>query len=327
VRAKEHLAVRATEHLTVRAVGITRFGGPEALEVVELADPVPREGELRIRVAAATVNPADTVLRAGRRAAVLTHVAPPYVPGMELAGEVDAVGPGVEWRVGDKVIAIVVPTRDGRGAQAERVVVPALSVAPLPSGASFEQGATLPMNGLTVRQALDVLALSPGQVLAVTGAAGAVGGYAIELGKLEGLRVLADAAETDEALVRSLGADMVVARGEGAAARMREACPQGVDAVLDSGLMGPAILPAIRDGGALATVRPFQGESERDITIHLLQVADYASNQAALGELSRLAGEGKLTLRVARTFPPEQAPEAHRLLEAGGVRGRLVIVF
>jgi NADPH:quinone reductase-like Zn-dependent oxidoreductase len=246
---------------------------------------------------------------------------------MELAGEVDAVGPGAEWHLGDRVIAIVVPTRDGRGAQAERVVVPARSVAPLPSGVSFEQGATLPMNGLTVRRALDVLALSPGQVLGVTGAAGAVGGYAIELGKLEGLLVIADAAERDEELVRALGADVVVPRGEGAAAAMRKTCPYGVDAVLDSGLMGPAILPAIRDGGALAAVRPFQGETERDIAIHLLLVNDYVTNQAALIELSRLAGEGKLTLRVARTFRPEQAPEVHRLLEAGGVRGRLVILF
>jgi NADPH:quinone reductase-like Zn-dependent oxidoreductase len=311
----------------VRAVGITRFGGPEVLEVVELEDPLPQEGEVRIRVAAATVNPTDTGLRAGRRAAMLKDVPPPYVPGMELAGEVDAVGPGAEWHLGDRVIAIVVPTRDGRGAQAERVVVPARSVAPLPSGVSFEQGATLPMNGLTVRRALDVLALSPGQVLGVTGAAGAVGGYAIELGKLEGLLVIADAAERDEELVRALGADVVVPRGEGAAAAMRKTCPYGVDAVLDSGLMGPAILPAIRDGGALAAVRPFQGETERDIAIHLLLVNDYVTNQAALIELSRLAGEGKLTLRVARTFRPEQAPEVHRLLEAGGVRGRLVILF
>lgn len=311
----------------MRAVGITRFGGPEVLEVVELEDPLPQEGEVRIRVAAATVNPTDTGLRAGRRAAMLKDVPPPYVPGMELAGEVDAVGPGAEWHLGDRVIAIVVPTRDGRGAQAERVVVPARSVAPLPSGVSFEQGATLPMNGLTVRRALDVLALSPGQVLGVTGAAGAVGGYAIELGKLEGLLVIADAAERDEELVRALGADVVVPRGEGAAAAMRKTCPYGVDAVLDSGLMGPAILPAIRDGGALAAVRPFQGETERDIAIHLLLVNDYVTNQAALIELSRLAGEGKLTLRVARTFRPEQAPEVHRLLEAGGVRGRLVILF
>jgi len=311
----------------VRAVGIWRFGGPEVLELVELEDPRPEAGQVRIRVAAATVNPTDTGLRAGRRAALLERFPAPYVPGMELAGEVDEVGAGGAWRVGDKVIAIVDPTRGGRGAQAELVVVSSQSAAPLPSGTSLEQGATLPMNGLTVRRALDLLALAPGQVLGVTGAAGAVGGYAIELGKLAGLRVLADAAEKDEELVRSLGADVVVPRGRGAAAAMRDACPAGVDAIIDSGLMGVEILPAIRGGGALAAVRSFQGETERDIQIHSVLAADYATNQAALAELSRLAGEGKLTLRVARTFAPEQAAEAHRLLEAGGVRGRLVIVF
>lgn len=311
----------------MRAVGIWRFGGPEVLEVVELEDPQPEEGQVRIRVVAATVNPTDTGLRAGRRAAILERFPPPYVPGMELAGVVDQVGPGGDWHVGDSVIAIVDPTRGGRGAQAERGAVPAQSVARLPAGATFEQAATLPMNGLTVRRALDLLALAPGQVLGVTGAAGAVGGYAIELGKLAGLRVLADAAEKDEELVRSLGADVVVPRGADAAAAMREACPSGVDAVLDAALTGRAILPAIRDGGALAAVRSFNDETERDITIHSVLAADYATNQAALAELSRLAGDGKLALRVAKMFPPEQAAEAHRLLESGGVRGRLVIVF
>ncbi len=311
----------------MRAVGIWRFGGPEVLEVVELEDPQPQEGEVRIQVAAATVNPTDTGLRAGRRAAILERFAPPYVPGMELAGVVDRVGPGGGWHLGDEVIAIVDPTRGGRGAQAERVVVSSQSVARLPAGASFEQGTTVPMNGLTVRRALDLLSLTPGQVLGVTGAAGAVGGYAIELGKLAGLRVLADAAETDDELVRALGADVVVPRGQGAAAAMRDACPSGVDAVIDAALMGRAILPAIRDGGALAAVRSFNDETERDITVHSVMAVDYATNQAALAELSRLAGEGRLTLRVARTFPPEQAAEAHRLLEAGGVRGRLVVVF
>jgi NADPH:quinone reductase-like Zn-dependent oxidoreductase len=311
----------------VRAVGIWRFGGPEVLEVVELDDPQPEEGEVRIAVAAATVNPTDTGLRAGRRAAALERFPPPYVPGMELAGVVDKVGPGSDWQLGDRVIAIVDPTRSGRGAQAERVVVPARSVARLPSGESFERGATVPMNGLTVRRALDLMALSPGQVLGVTGAAGAVGGYAIELGKLAGLRVIADASEKDEELVRALGADVVVPRGQSAAASMREACPDGVDAVLDAALMGRAILPAIGDGGALAAVRSFQDETERDIRILSVLAVDYAANQEALAELSELAGEGKLTLRVAKTFPPEQAAEAHRLLEAGGVRGRLVIVF
>jgi NADPH:quinone reductase-like Zn-dependent oxidoreductase len=311
----------------VRAVGVNRFGGPEVLEVVEVAVPEPGEGEVRVRVAAATVNPTDIGLREGVRREMLEEFPPPWIPGMELAGEIDAVGAGSDWEVGQQVMAIVLPFRALGGAQAERVVVPAVSLAEIPAGATLEQAATLPMNGLTVRLALDTLALAPGNTLAVTGSPGAVGGYAIELGKLEGLTVIADAAPADEALVRGLGADVVVPRGEGSAAAIRDAFPDGVDAVLDAALLGPAILPAVRDGGMLAAVRPFAGETERDIEIKLVLVSSYATNQAALRELGARAGAGELTLRVAETFPPERAADAHRKLAAGGVRGRLLIAF
>ena len=161
----------------------------------------------------------------------------------------------------------------------------------------------------------------------VTGAAGAVGGYAIELGKSDGLTVVADAAAADEELVRELGADVVVPRGEGCVDAIRDAFPSGVDAVIDAALVGPAILPAVRDGGGLVAVRAFAGETERGIAIHEVRVSNYAANTAALEELGRLAGEGRITLRVAETYPPERAAESHRRLEAGGVRGRLLIAF
>jgi NADPH:quinone reductase-like Zn-dependent oxidoreductase len=103
--------------------------------------------------------------------------------------------------------------------------------------------------------------------------------------------------------------------------------PDGVDAVIDAALMGEGILPAVRDGGQLAAVRPFEGLTERGITIRSVRVADYATNQEALEELGRHASDGRLTLRVAEELPPERAPDAHRKLEAGGVRGRLVITF
>ncbi len=311
----------------MRAVGINRFGGPEVLEVVELPVEEPGEGEVRVRVAAAAVNPTDTALRAGLRSEMYEGVERPLVPGMELAGVVDAVGPGAGWNVGDEVVAVVVPGPRGRGAQAEEVVVPAASAARLPAGASFAEGATLPMNGLSARIALDLLGLRPGQTLAVTGAAGAVGGYVMELAKLEGLRVIGDASEEDRDLVSRLGADVVVPRGDDVASAIRDVCPEGVDGLVDAALLNRRILPAVRDGGAVAAVRPFQGDTERGITVHLVLVANHARDSEALAELSRLAGEGKLTLRVARTFLPEEAPDAHRALEAGGVRGRNVIVF
>src|SRR5215475_13432830 len=315
----------------MRAVTFSRLGGPDVLEVSQLPVPEPGPGEVRIRVAAATVNPTDIAYRAGRQLNVAQlaeiGVKPPYVPGMELAGVVDAVGAGAPWRVGERVMAIVNPRRPGGGAQAEQVVIPAASVARVPEKASLEAAATLPMNGLTVRLALDRLALKPGQTLGVTGAAGAVGGYAVELGVADGLRVIAVAGSADTALVKRFGAQTVVPRGEAAIRGLHDAAPDGVDGVIDAAVLDAAVLPAIRDGGKLATVRGFAGPSERGITIEPVRVTSYLHNHEALEQLARLVAEKRLTLRVAETFPPEQAAEAQRKMAAGGTRGRLLIVF
>ena len=313
----------------MRAVTFSRFGGPEVLEVVDLPEPQPGPGEVRIRVAAATVNPTDISFRSGRQAAQLTGTGavPPYIPGMELAGVVDRVGEGTDWHTGDRVMAIVNPRRPGGGAQAELVVVPSASVARVPEGTSLEAAATLPMNGLTVRLALDRLALTPGQTLGVTGAAGAVGGYAIELGVSDGLRVIAVARPQDEALVKRLGAKTFIPSGDAAIRAVYDAAPGGVDGLIDAAVLDAAVLPAIRDGGKLATVRGFAGPSERGITIEPVRVASYLENHDALDRLGHLVAEGRLTLRVAETFPPDQAANAQQKLAAGGTRGRLLIVF
>ncbi|HEV7933782.1 MAG TPA: NADP-dependent oxidoreductase [Actinomadura sp.] len=313
----------------MRAIGVVEFGGPEALQVVEVPEPHAGSGEIRIRVRAATVNPTDTVLRSGARTAALGDRRPPYIPGMDAAGVIDEVGEGVSTRlaVGDRAMAIVLSLGPHGGAYAEYVVVPAESAVRAPAGASDAEASTLPMNGLTARLALDLLALRPGQTLAVTGAAGAFGGYVIQLARSEGLRVVADASPADEKLVRELGADAVVARGDGVADRFREAVPGGVDGLADGAVIGAAILPAVRDGGAVAAVRAFEGESQRDIAVHQVRVTDYAREPAKLDRLRELADKGVISLRVAGTFPSEQAAQAHRILEAGGTRGRLVIEF
>jgi NADPH:quinone reductase-like Zn-dependent oxidoreductase len=183
------------------------------------------------------------------------------------------------------------------------------------------------MNGLTVQLALDLLALKPGDALAVTGAAGAVGGYAVQLGVAQGLRVIAVSATDDEPLLKQLGAGAFVPRGEEAPQRIRDIAPAGVDGVVDAAAIGSPILATIRDGGGLAAVRAFEGETERGIKIHQVRVAEYARRQGALARLGELASLGKLNLRVAETFPPERVAEAHVKLAAGGVRGRLVVVF
>ena len=174
----------------MRAAGLTEYGDPGVLHVVELPDPRPGRGELLIRVHAAAVNPTDTVLRSGARAERLKDVPPPHVPGMDAAGVLEGVGAGTrtDLEVGERVMAIVLPLGH-RGAYAERVVVPSDSVVRSPANSSDAEAATLPMNGLTARACLEQLGLTAGQTLAVTGAPGAVGGYAVQLGKAAGLRV------------------------------------------------------------------------------------------------------------------------------------------
>jgi NADPH:quinone reductase-like Zn-dependent oxidoreductase len=136
---------------------------------------------------------------------------------MDAAGEVVEVGDGVEHlAVGDAAMAVVAP----HGAYREDKVLPADCVVRAPVGVGDVAAATLPMNGLTAYRAIDLMALLPGQVLTVTGAAGAVGGYVVQLAKAHGLTVVADAAEADEQLVYELGADIVVRRGDEVAARM-----------------------------------------------------------------------------------------------------------
>lgn len=313
----------------MRAVGVTTFGGPEVLEVVELPDPVAGPGQILLRVHAATVNPTDTFGRDGSRAEQQAKSGPPpYVSGMDVAGVVEAIGDDVETplAVGDHAMAIVVP-HGSHGGYSEKLALPAGSVAAVPAGASDVESSTLPMNGLTARLALDLLALAPGRTLAVTGAAGALGGYVIQLAKVDGLRVIADASEADESLVTELGADVVVRRGDDVADRIREHAPDGVDGLVDASIQNELLFPAVRDGGGFATVRGFRADAPRDIRIHQVWVPAYAEEREKLDGLRRLAEDGSLTLRVAETFAPENASEAHRRLEAGGVRGRLVIEF
>ena len=198
----------------MRAVGLFTHGGPEVLQVIEIPEVHAGPGEVRIRVNAATVNPTDVMARNGARAEQQKADPPPYVPGMEAAGIVDEVGSGVPDRlkVGDAVMAIVVP-KGSHGAYREQIALDARSVVRAPTGKTHPEAASLPMNGLTARLSLDLLKLSPGQVIAVTGAAGAYGGYIIQLAKAEGLTVIADASEKDEQLGVLLPLLMIVALG------------------------------------------------------------------------------------------------------------------
>ena len=311
----------------MRAAGVTEFGGPEALHLVDVPEEPLGAGEVRLRVAAATVNPTDTYARAGAYADRDPVKTPPWVPGMDVAGEVVEVADGVgHLSVGDVAMGIVVPFGP-HGGYREDKVLPANSVVRAPKNADVVAAATLPMNGLTARFALDLMGLAPGQVLAVTGAAGAFGGYVVQLAKADGLTVVADASEADEQLVRDLGADVVVRRGDDVAARIREQFADGVDGLADGSVQDALVLPAVKDGGAVATVRGYRGDGQRGLRVFPTLVRRVAEDRAALDRLRQQVEDGTLTLRVARTFPAEQAAAAHRMLEAGGVRGRLVLTF
>ncbi|MSQ29546.1 MAG: NADP-dependent oxidoreductase [Dehalococcoidia bacterium] len=312
----------------MRGIGVIEFGGPEALQIVELPEVHAGQGAVRIRVHAATVNPTDVLLRNGSRAEALRATPAPHVPGMDVAGVVDEVGPGTvtDLAVGDEVIGMVIPS-GVHGGYRESIVLTTDSVVRAPRGASMAQAATLPMNGLTARQSLDQLGLRRGQTIAVTGAAGCYGGYVVQLAKADGLRVVADASPADEALVHSLGADIVVPRGDDIAEQIRKVVPEGVDGLADGAVQRELAVGALRDGGAFASVRYWGGTGERGITFHRTSVREYDHHPELLDRLRQQAEGGVLTLRVAATFPPEQAADAHRRLEARGTRGRCVIVF
>jgi NADPH2:quinone reductase len=248
---------------------------------------------------------------------------------MDAAGVIESVGEGVErLSVGDQVMAAVAPRRPEGGAQAELIVVPAASAVPIPKGASLAQAATLPMNGLTAELGLEMLGLETGDTLAVTGGAGLLSSYVIALAKRDGLRVIADAKPEDEELVRSFGADVVVPRGEGFVSAVREHAPDGAGGLYDTALLGREAFGAIKDGGAMAVVRGWdESEAERGIQIHPVWVFDVLERTDWLEDLRALAGDGRIQLRVVDEYPPERVAEAQKVMDAGGLRGRVVIVF
>ncbi|WP_155055375.1 NADP-dependent oxidoreductase [Streptomyces blattellae] len=293
----------------MRAVVVTTFGGPEAVEVVETEVPEPGAGQVRIKVAAAALNPVDAAVRVG----VFGRARERFGFGWDVAGTVDAIGEGSGWRVGDEVVALHNGPVKPLGTHAEYVVLDSDAVAKAPASVDAVHAATLPLNALTAVQALDQLELTPDQSLLVTGAAGAVGGYAVQLAAHRGISVTALAREKDEALVRSLGAAHFTT-GDGG----------GFDAVLDAANLAAAALERVRDGGAYVGVIP-QGApaSVRGVRVGAVQVG---TDGARLAELVRLVDDGVLTFRVAETYRLDEAAKAHGRLAEGGVRGRIVLV-
>jgi NADPH:quinone reductase-like Zn-dependent oxidoreductase len=300
----------------MKAVRFSQFGGPEVLEIVDLPDPHPGPGQVRIAVRAAGVNPSDWKKREG-----LMDSGLPQTMGYEAAGVVDELGEGVaDVAVGDRVFGFSAE----EGAQAELAVLS--YYAPIPPSLDFPGAAALPAAVETATRALDQLASGgksgSGSTLLVNGASGSVGSAAVQLAVVRGARVIGTASPANHEYLRSMGAEPV-AYGEGLVERVRALAPDGVDVALD--VAGSGVLPELIGlaGGAghVITVADFGGAQEHGVR--------FSSGDAghALGEIGELIESGRFSLPVAQTFPLAEVAEAHRVSEHGHARGKLVLLI
>ena len=310
----------------MRAVGFKKFGDPEVLEVIDVPEVSAGEGEIRIKNYASAVNPTDIVSRSGLIKQFIKDFSLPCVPGMDVAGEVDEVGNGVDTgiKVGDKVMAMVMPNKL-HGAYREQLILDQNAVVKAPEGFSHFEASTLPMNGLTARLSLDLLDLKKGNIIAVTGGPGAYGGYVIQLAKADGLTVLADSNEKDIQLLKDLGVDHIIPREKNFVEEVRKIFPNGVDGIADGALLNEKAVGAVKDNGSFTSVRNFIGEPQRNINFTATWVSEYNCDFEKLNKLRQQVEDGLISLRVADIVTPENAAEAHRRLDAGGTRGRMVI--
>lgn len=315
----------------MRAIGLTEYGAPGVLREVQLPERHAGPGEVRIRVRAAAVNPVDAIIRSGGFAGNDRAIAEPVVPGTDVAGVLDEVGPeqpdGFDLVVGDAVTGFVVP--DGsHGGYAEQIVLPSLSVTRMPSNGSFAHGTAFLSNALTAEITLEHLALESGRTLAVTGATGAVGGYLVQLAAARGITVIADARPADAQRVQDLGAGIVLDRAADFAAGVRDATNgHGADAVADPAIRTDQIIDAARDGGQVAFYLPTDVDPGRGISVFGSYVMRSNLRHDAIERLARSVERGELTADVADVIPAADAAAAHERLERGGVRGRLVLEF
>ena len=300
----------------MKAIQFSQFGDPEVLEMVELPDPHPGPGQVRVAVRAAGINPIDWKVRRGMMGGEL-----PQQTGREAAGVIDEIGEGVsDAAPGDAVFGFVA----AGGGAAELALLS--DYAPVPASLDFAGAAGLPVAVETAVRTLDLLGVAEGSTVLINGAAGAVGSSAVQIARERGARVIGTASPGNHDYLRSLGAEPTT-YGEGLAARVRELAPDGVDAALDAA-----------GGGALPALVELAGGPERVVTI-----ADYEGAQQtgvrmsggpgtqravhALRDIAPLMDAGRFSLPVAQTFPLEQIAEAHRLSETGHVRGKLILLL
>jgi NADPH:quinone reductase-like Zn-dependent oxidoreductase len=303
----------------MRAIQFTEFGGPEVLKVVDLPEPHPANGQIRVRVHAVGINPIDWKVRRGMMGGDL-----PKVTGQEVSGVVDEIGEGVTGVAeGDEVFG---PAAGGGGAAEYALLA---NWASIPSSLDFAGAAALPVAVETAARTLDLLDVGDGQTVLVNGAAGAVGIAIVQLAQERGARVIGTASAGNHEYLRAYGAEATT-YGDGLVERVREI----------AGRAGPVIDRAIdaAGGGALPALVELAGGPE-----HVVTIADYEGAQQtgvtmtggpdsvrawyALGQAAELIEAGRFSLPVAQTFPLEQIAEAHALSETGHVRGKLVLLI
>lgn len=298
----------------MRAVIIDSYGDPSVLHLSEIEDPVAGPGQVRIKTAAAAVNPVDLGTRSGAAAAAVPDPVFPMVLGWDVAGTIDQVGEGVaRFAPGDRAIAMSLWFVTRTGTYADYVVLDEGACAKAPDGVDDVAAATIPLNGLTAWSVLAVAGAQPGDRLLVTGAAGGVGGFVVELASRRGLVVTGFARTKDLETVRALGAAEAVDDLEAVS---------GFDYVVDTTANPALAAPYVAKGGRLLTLSGRLASTPEDRTVKAVGVRN---NVEALETLAQMAGNGELTLRVADVLPFEQAAEAHSRFASGGVRGRLVL--
>ena len=331
----------------MKALRTHAVGGPDTLTLDEVDVPTPGPGQVLVAVKACAVNFPDTLMIRD-----LYQFKPqrPYAPGGEIAGVIEAVGEGVTaYKVGDKVLSGI-----GNGGMAEKVVVDAARLFPVPDGVSFQQAASLLMTyGTTIHGLKDRGHIKPGDTMLVLGAAGGVGLSAVELGKAYGARVIAAVSSEEKARVaREMGADDVVIYGrapfdkdqsKALAEQFKAACgPNGADIVYDivGGDYSEPALRAIAWEGRFLVVGFPAGIAKMPLNLTLLKSCDICGvfwgafvarspkeNAAHVAELFELLKAGKINPRVSATFPLERGGEAIALLESRAAIGKVVVTM
>ncbi|MEV6926687.1 NADP-dependent oxidoreductase [Dactylosporangium sp. NPDC051485] len=302
----------------MKAIVFDTFGGPEVLHMADVPVPDPGAHQVRIRVRASGVNPVDATIRSGAMQAIIPTTLP-AIPGIDVAGVVDAVGEDVtDVAVGEPVVGWADPPA---GSYAEYAL--ASQVVHIPTGLSFADAVTLPTATETAERGLDLLGVRAGETVLIHGASGSVGTIAVQLAVARGATVIGTASEDHQDYVRSLGA-IPMLYGEGLVDRVRASARQ-IDAVFD--VAGKGALPdsnALRGGtGRIVTIAD-PAARELGVTFSAGTPKDWSTG--GLAGLAELAARGQLTTTVAGTYPLERAAEVQRLSQRGHVHGKLVLV-